>query len=56
MIADPGHRPITHPLMPRMEPIIQSTWSAIRRGETAVRPALEEANQRMNAILAGTGE
>lgn len=51
MMVDPGHRLISHPAMPQMDAIIQSAWSAIWRGEVAVRPALEEANRQMNAIL-----
>lgn len=52
MMADPGHRPITHPSMQQFDAIIQSAWSAIWQGTTAVRPALQEANRQINAIIA----
>jgi|GEM_PF-2834569 len=52
MMVDPGHRVITHPALSQMDSIIQRAWSSIWRGEAAVRPALEEANRQMNAMMA----
>ena len=52
MMADPGHRVITHPALSQMDPVVQRAWTSIWRGESAVRPALEEATRQMNAIMA----
>ncbi len=53
MVADPGHRILSHPLMPKIGPIVQGAFDRIWRGETAVRPALQEATRQINALLAG---